>query len=73
MATDSKVIGICGETLLMNELESWVTMIQVYEYFIQHHLAKSFESAFGSVTCLPGCFCMYRIRSALNKDPLLIS
>jgi chitin synthase len=29
-------------------------MIQVYEYYISHHLAKAFESLFGSVTCLPG-------------------
>jgi len=37
-------------------------MIQVYEYFIQHHLAKGFESYIGSVTCVPGCFCMYRLK-----------
>ena len=32
-------------------------------YFISHHLSKSFESCFGGVTCLPGCFCMYRIKA----------
>lgn len=32
-------------------------------YFISHHLSKSFESVFGGVTCLPGCFCMYRIKT----------
>ena len=32
-------------------------------YFISHHLSKSFESVFGGVTCLPGCFCMYRIKA----------
>lgn len=47
-------------------------MIQVYEYYISHHLAKAFESLFGSVTCLPGCFCMYRLRSTKNV-PLLVS
>ena len=26
-------------------------------------MAKSFESAFGGVTCLPGCFCLYRIKA----------
>lgn len=36
--------------------------MQVYEYFISHHMAKAFESLFGTVTCLPGCFCMYRLR-----------
>ena len=53
-ANNSKIAGICGETSLENEERSWWTMIQVYEYFISHHLAKAFESLFGSVTCLPG-------------------
>ncbi|KAJ2570407.1 hypothetical protein IW140_002307 [Coemansia sp. RSA 1813] len=72
MVHDAKVIGICGETMLTNEDFSWTTMIQVYEYFISHHMAKAFESLFGSVTCLPGCFCMYRLRT--NRGlPLIIS
>lgn len=66
-------MGLCGETLISNEKDSWITMIQVYEYFISHHLAKAFESLFGSVTCLPGCFCMYRIRTPSQNIPLLIS
>jgi chitin synthase len=53
-ANDSKIAGICGETSLQNQERSWWTMIQVYEYYISHHLAKAFESLFGSVTCLPG-------------------
>ncbi|KAJ3329591.1 hypothetical protein HDU76_007573 [Blyttiomyces sp. JEL0837] len=73
MARDSKIIGICGETQLGNEKDSWVTMVQVYEYFISHHLAKAFESLFGSVTCLPGCFSMFRIRTAQKNIPLLVS
>lgn len=70
---DAKIIGLCGETMLSNEKDTWVTMIQVYEYYISHHLAKAFESLFGSVTCLPGCFCMYRVRSTIKNQPLLIS
>ncbi|GAA5973732.1 hypothetical protein JCM11641_005107 [Rhodosporidiobolus odoratus] len=72
-ADDSHIIGICGETKLENEQSSWWTMIQVYEYYISHHMAKAFESLFGSVTCLPGCFTMYRIRSADKGKPLLVS
>lgn len=72
-ANDAKIAGICGETSLENEERSWWTMIQVYEYFISHHLAKAFESLFGSVTCLPGCFCMYRLRTADKGKPLIIS
>ena len=72
MVLDSKIIGLCGETLIENSRSSWVSMIQVYEYFISHHLSKSFESLFGSVTCLPGCFCMYRIKTPSNR-PLIIA
>jgi len=55
-ANDAKIAGICGETSLENEERSWWTMIQVYEYYISHHLTKAFESLFGSVTCLPGWY-----------------
>lgn len=63
---DPFIIGLCGETTIANKKDSWVTMIQVFEYFISHHFNKSFESVFGCVTCLPGCFCMYRIK--VEKD-----
>ena len=63
MVKDPEVMGLCGETKIANKRASWVSMIQVFEYFISHHLSKSFESVFGGVTCLPGCFCMYRIKS----------
>jgi chitin synthase len=53
-AHDAKIAGICGETSLENEDHSWWTMMQVYEYYISHNLAKAFESLFASVTCLPG-------------------
>jgi chitin synthase len=70
---DKRIMGICGETMLTNDNQSWVTMIQVYEYYISHHLSKAFESLFGTVTCLPGCFCMYRIRTPDNNVPLIVS
>ncbi|KAJ9079565.1 hypothetical protein DSO57_1034216 [Entomophthora muscae] len=73
MLFDTKIMGVCGETALMNERGSWATMIQVYEYFISHHLSKAFESLFGSVTCLPGCFSMYRLRTPVTNAPLIIS
>jgi chitin synthase len=63
MVKDPEVMGLCGETKIANKRDSWVTAIQVFEYFISHHLSKSFESVFGGVTCLPGCFSMYRIKA----------
>jgi len=76
MHHDNLIMGVCGETRIANKRQSWVTAIQVYEYFISHHLAKAFESVFGGVTCLPGCFSMYRLkaRKANEEDwvPLLV-
>ncbi|KAJ3111434.1 hypothetical protein HDU96_005694 [Phlyctochytrium bullatum] len=75
MYNDPKIMGLCGETRIDNKRQSWVTMIQVFEYFISHHLGKGFESMFGGVTCLPGCFCMYRIKSHKNGEwvPVLVN
>ena len=70
---DTRLIGVCGETSLSNAKSSFITMIQVYEYYISHNLTKAFESLFGSVTCLPGCFTMYRIRAAETGKPLFVS
>lgn len=63
MVKDPDIMGLCGETKIANKRDSWVSAIQVFEYFISHHLSKAFESVFGGVTCLPGCFCMYRIKA----------
>ncbi|KAJ3510325.1 hypothetical protein NLJ89_g4744 [Agrocybe chaxingu] len=73
MIHDKKLLGACGETELANAKQSLITMMQVYEYFISHHMAKAFESLFGSVTCLPGCFTLYRLRTPDTHKPLLIS
>lgn len=58
MEHDKKILACCGETQVENKAQSWVTTIQVYEYYSNHHLKKAFESVFGCVTCLPGCFTM---------------
>ncbi|EPQ60084.1 hypothetical protein GLOTRDRAFT_108791 [Gloeophyllum trabeum ATCC 11539] len=63
MVQDEEIMALCGETKIANKAETWVTMIQVFEYYISHHLTKAFESMFGGVTCLPGCFSMYRIKA----------
>lgn len=68
MAKDTNIMGLCGETKIANKKESWVTAIQVFEYYISHHHSKAFESIFGSVLCLPGCFSMFRIKSPKDKE-----
>ena len=71
--SDTRLLAVCGETALTNAKTSVVTMIQVYEYFISHNMIKAFESLFGSVTCLPGCFSMFRIRATETSKPLFVS
>ncbi|KAK7695219.1 hypothetical protein QCA50_002409 [Cerrena zonata] len=68
MVNDYEIMGLCGETKIANKAETWVTMIQVFEYYISHHMTKAFESMFGGVTCLPGCFSMYRIKAPKGSD-----
>ncbi|KAI8920800.1 chitin synthase [Powellomyces hirtus] len=63
MRSDVTIMGLCGETRIANKTASLTSAIQVFEYYISHHLGKAFESVFGGVTCLPGCFCMYRIKA----------
>lgn len=63
MNNNSRVLALCGETKVDNKAQSWVSMIQVFEYYLNHYVKKAFESAFGCVTCLPGCFTMYRLFS----------
>ncbi|EIN11447.1 glycosyltransferase family 2 protein [Punctularia strigosozonata HHB-11173 SS5] len=63
MHHDPMIMGVCGETRIANKRDSWVTAIQVFEYFISHHMAKAFESVFGGVSCLPGCFSMFRLKA----------
>ena len=72
---NKKIIALCGLTKVGNPWDSWVTSIQVYEYYINHHLHKAFESLFGSVTCLPGCFSLYRLKfKGVHRDtPALLN
>lgn len=67
-AKDPMVMGLCGETKIANKKETWVTAIQVFEYYISHHQVKAFESVFNSVTCLPGCFSIYRIKAPKGRE-----
>ncbi|KAJ8594579.1 glycosyltransferase family 2 protein [Rhizopogon salebrosus TDB-379] len=63
MVVDVEIMGLCGETKIANKADNFVTMMQVFEYYISHHMTKAFEAMFGGVTCLPGCFSMYRTKA----------
>ncbi|KAJ2443934.1 ATP-dependent RNA helicase [Coemansia sp. RSA 2440] len=75
MERDTRIMGLCGETRVANKRDSWVTRIQVYEYYISHHLSKAFESLWGGVTCLPGCCSMFRVYARKHgaRVPLLVA
>ncbi|KAJ3057396.1 hypothetical protein HK097_007575 [Rhizophlyctis rosea] len=77
MKNDVAIMGLCGETRIANKTASWTSAMQVFEYYISHHLGKAFESVFGGVTCLPGCFCMYRIKAPKGYEgswvPVLVN
>jgi cellulose synthase/poly-beta-1,6-N-acetylglucosamine synthase-like glycosyltransferase len=72
MEHEKMTMACCGETQVDNRSQSMVTAIQVFEYYSAHHMKKAFESVFGSVTCLPGCFTMYRLYTEFMK-PILTS
>ena len=58
---------------LSSSRESTCFFLQVDEYFISHHVAKAFDSLFGLLTCLPGCFTLYRLRTPDTHKPMLIA
>ena len=66
------IIAACGETEVSNKYASFTSMMQIYEYWINHHYGKCFESFFGKVTCLPGCFSIYRMKYP-RGEPFLCS
>ncbi|OJA16306.1 hypothetical protein AZE42_03378 [Rhizopogon vesiculosus] len=67
---DSNIIGICGETKLQNEEGSWWTMIQASG--LSPDTLRSHAKIL-IVSCLPGCFTLYRIRTNDKGRPLIIS
>lgn len=52
-----------GRPIIFCSQFSKLILESVFEYYISHHMTKAFESMFGGVTCLPGCFTMYRIKA----------
>lgn len=58
---DREIIGgACGEIEVWKWMKNPITMTQYFEYKSNQFLAKTGESFFGMVTCLPGAFCMIR-------------
>ncbi|KAG5460517.1 MAG: chitin synthase-domain-containing protein [Olpidium bornovanus] len=71
MVRDSGIMGVTGETLMANRQDSWLTKLQAYDYYLSNQVVPGFESVTGAVSCLPGWFCMYRIKSPVKNAPIL--
>jgi chitin synthase len=52
---DKNILACCGETQVDNKAQSWVTMIQVFEYYSNRHMKKACSGA--SLVCLDALRC----------------
>ena len=43
LKNNTDCIAVCGQTVVKNKYESFITIIQCFEYFISHLLLKTFE------------------------------
>lgn len=53
--------------MIANELSTQITRLQAFIYTINHVIDKHFQGFINFVTCLPGCFCCFRVR-VLSKE-----
>jgi chitin synthase len=58
---DPQVGAVCGRTHPVGS--GPVAWYQVFDYAIGHWFQKAAEHVLGSVTCVPGCFSMFRIEA----------
>jgi len=59
--------AVCGETTLTSSTDNILVMAQYYEYYITHYTLKAFETLYGDVLVLSGCFALYRRNILSNK------
>ena len=62
-------ITVCGETVVSNKYENFVTLVQCFEYFISHLLLKTFEHVFYNVFVSSGCFTLMKLTD--NSKPVV--
>ncbi|KAG0028689.1 general RNA polymerase II transcription factor [Podila clonocystis] len=62
LKNNDRVMAVCGQRLIQNRTESWLTRIQDYGNFLENQFVKSFESTLGTVQGLPDELCMIRIK-----------
>jgi cellulose synthase/poly-beta-1,6-N-acetylglucosamine synthase-like glycosyltransferase len=67
--TNNKCIAVCGQTIVKNSSENFITNVQSFEYFVSHLLLKAFEHILYKVFVLSGCFALFRLR--INGEPTI--
>jgi cellulose synthase/poly-beta-1,6-N-acetylglucosamine synthase-like glycosyltransferase len=63
-------IAVCGQTIVKNKYENFITTVQYFEYFITHLLLKTFENVLYNVLVLSGCFTLLRLKDS-NHNPTI--
>ena len=58
--TNKEVGAVSGHTDVYNEGTNLLTRMQALRYYVSFKVYKAAESAFGTVTCAPGCCSAYR-------------
>ncbi|KAJ4250161.1 hypothetical protein NW762_011974 [Fusarium torreyae] len=71
LQNDPRLIGVCGYTGVSNPGGSFVTLSQVFEYWLTHAVLKAVESTCTSVLVLSGCFTIYRLKWPNNRPAIL--
>lgn len=61
LKTNEKCIAVCGQTIVKNQYDSAITIIQSFEYFISHILLKTFEHITYNIFVLSGCFTLIKL------------
>ncbi|KAF4955347.1 hypothetical protein FSARC_11881 [Fusarium sarcochroum] len=71
LQNDPRLIGVCGYTGVSNPGGSFVTLSQVFEYWLTHAVLKAVESTCTNVLVLSGCFTIYRLKWPNNRPAIL--
>jgi chitin synthase len=67
MKNNNNCITVCGQTVVKNVYDSFITIIQSFEYFISHLLLKTFESVMYNTFVLSGCFTLIKLKNNNNE------
>lgn len=69
LMSNDDCVAVCGQTVVKNTSENFITVVQSFEYFISHLLLKTFEHIVYKVLVLSGCFTLFKLR--INGKPTI--